>query len=132
MILFLASTPFPKLLNGLQMLKVPTVFVMLLNFLYRYVFIFEDEAMKLGQARRARKFNHGDVGLWWEHLKSNSRIIGTLFIRAYERGERVYASMCARGFSGEVVLPESIRLEFGDIAKACVVICLMVGIKILF
>ena len=48
------------------------------------------------QARDSRNF--GGKRLW--QIKIVGRMIGSLFIRSYERGERVYAAMTARGFDG--------------------------------
>ena len=50
------------------------------------------------QARDSRNFGEGGKRAW--QIKTVGNMIGTLFIRSYERGERVYASMVARGFDG--------------------------------
>jgi cobalt/nickel transport system permease protein len=36
------------------------------------------------------------------HTKTLANIVGTLFLRSYERGEDVYLAMCARGFDGKI------------------------------
>jgi len=75
----------------------PRVMVMILSFMYRYIFVLVDEAMRMRQARDSRNF--GGSRLW--QMRTIGNMIGTLFIRSYERGERVYAAMLARGFDGQ-------------------------------
>ena len=48
------------------------------------------------QARDSRNFG----GRRWWQIRTVGNMIGTLFVRTYERGERVYAAMAARGFNG--------------------------------
>lgn len=74
----------------------PRVMIMILSFMYRYIFVLVDEVMRMRQARDSRNF--GGKRLW--QLRTIGNMIGTLFIRSYERGERVYAAMLARGFDG--------------------------------
>ncbi len=98
LILLSATTRFADLLRGMQQLRVPRVVVLILSFMYRYIFVLVDEAMRMRQARDSRNFG----GRWIHQLKTIGNMIGTLFIRSYERGERIYAAMVARGFDGEV------------------------------
>ena len=91
-----STTKLPNLLKGLEQLGMPKVMVMILSFMYRYIFVVVDEVMRMRQARDSRDF--GGKRLW--QLRTIGNLIGTLFIRSYERGERVYAAMLARGFDG--------------------------------
>ncbi|MBN2517572.1 MAG: cobalt ECF transporter T component CbiQ [Candidatus Altiarchaeota archaeon] len=91
--LLTSTTHFQDLLSGMEKLKVPRTFIIVLSFLYRYLFLFEDEFMRMRRARDSRNFS----GSWVWKLRTLSNMMGVLFIRAYERGERVYAAMCARG-----------------------------------
>jgi len=98
LILLSATTKFGDLLKGLKQLGVPEVIVLILSFMYRYIFVLVDEVMRMRRARDSRNFGGGRL----RQLKMLGNMIGTLFIRSYERGERVYAAMLARGFDGEV------------------------------
>jgi len=91
-----STTKLPNLLQGLEQLGMPRVMVMILSFMYRYIFVLVDEVMRLRQARDSRDFG----GKRLRQLRTMGNMIGTLFIRSYERGERVYAAMLARGFDG--------------------------------
>ena len=104
LILLSATTPFTQLLRGLERLGVPRVMVMILSFMYRYIFVLVDEAMRMQRARDSRSVATWHPlsrrGLW--QIKSVGSMIGTLFIRSYDRAERVYMGMLARGFDGEI------------------------------
>ncbi len=96
LILLTSTTRLPDLLRGAEQLCMPKVMVMLISFMYRYIFVLVDEVMRMKQARDSRNFG----GRRWWQIRTVGNMIGTLFIRAYERGERVYAAMAARGFDG--------------------------------
>jgi len=97
LVLLTATTPMTDLLRGLAQLRLPRVMVMILSFMYRYIFILADEVMRMKQARDSR--HTGGSRLF--QVRTVGRMAGTLFIRSYERGERVYAAMLARGYDGE-------------------------------
>jgi len=97
LILLTSTTKLPHLLKGLAQLGLPRVMTMILSFMYRYIFILVDEVMRMRQARDSRNF--GGRRLW--QIRTIGSMIGTLFLRSYERGERVYAAMVARGFDGQ-------------------------------
>jgi cobalt/nickel transport system permease protein len=98
MILLTSATRFSDLLKALEKMRFPTLMIMVLSFMYRYVFVIEDEFMKMRQARESR--STGRSG--WLEWKVTANMIGVLFIRAYERAEAVYLAMCSRGFTGRI------------------------------
>ena len=108
LILLTSTARFTSILKGLEQLRMPKVIVMIMSFMYRYIFLLTDEVLRMKQARDSRNFGGGRK-LW--QIGTVGNMIGTLFIRSYERGERVYASMVARGFDGNSRTLE--RLCFG-------------------
>jgi cobalt/nickel transport system permease protein len=98
MIILASSTPLGELLSALEKLKVPKLFIMIISFMYRYTFVISGELMKMRMAKVSRSFG----GSRWMHTKTLANIVGTLFLRSYERGEDVYLAMCARGFDGKI------------------------------
>ncbi len=98
--LLVATTPFPDLLGAMRSLHVPAVLTATISFMYRYLFVLVDEAMRLQTARKARSVGSGRT-VWWR-AQVLGGMIGSLFIRSYERSERIYAAMLSRGFAGEV------------------------------
>jgi len=110
LILLTNTTPMSALLKALEKLHLPLVMVLLLSFMYRYIFVLVDEVMRLKRARDSRNFGGSN---WWK-IKITARMIGTLFLRSYERGERVYAAMVARGYDGHSHIVEN-KLSYKQI-----------------
>lgn len=92
-----AVVPFPRLLSGMSRLGMPRVLVATLQFMFRYIHVLGEEMARMVQARRSRSFRRG--GPDWGML---SGLIGVLFVRAMERGERVHAAMLSRGWDGTI------------------------------
>ncbi len=107
LILLTSTTRFSHLLRGLEKLRLPRVMTMILSFMYRYLFVLVDEVMRMKQARDSRSFGSRR----WRQLRTIGNMIGTLFIRSYERGERVYAAMTSRGFDGQTRTLENLNFR---------------------
>lgn len=112
MIILTATTKFSDLLKALELLRFPVLFLMIVSFMYRYIFVIEDALMKMNQAREARS----PAGRRWLGNKVLANILGVLFIRTYEQAERVYLAMCARGFSGRIKTLSDFRMREIDFA----------------
>ena len=94
-IVFSNLTRFNDLINFLKKIRMPSVFLNVIALMYRYIFILIDEAERMQRARKSRTFTENKRTYWL----TQSSLIGQLFIRSYERGERIYRAMRARGFS---------------------------------
>jgi len=125
--LLTASTPFPQLLAALESMKFPKLITMILSFMYRYIFLMEDEAMKMWRAMQSRSSG----GSGWQHLKAIANMIGILFIRSYERGEMVYLAMCSRGFDGTLKRTYHFHLRKHDLAFLGNIFVALISITIL-
>jgi cobalt/nickel transport system permease protein len=98
MLLLSAVTPFHKLLAGMRRLGVPLLLVATLQFMERYRHVLVEELHRMATARRARTFDRrGTLG--WGLLTG---LIGMLFLRTFERAERVHGAMLARGWTGAI------------------------------
>ncbi len=117
MILLSVTTKFSDLLKAMENLKLPRIIVMIMSFMYRYIFVIIDELMSMKRAMDSR----ASVIKRHSQIKVLARLIGVLFVRSYERAERVYAAMCSRGFSGKIVTLKSNSVSKFDI---CFLICL--------
>jgi cobalt/nickel transport system permease protein len=91
-------TPFPKLLAAMRGLGMPAVLAATLQFMHRYLYVLTDELDRMLKARRSRTFRRTGR-LDWGLLTGS---IGILFLRAFERGERVHSAMLARGWDGTI------------------------------
>jgi cobalt/nickel transport system permease protein len=103
-ILLTFTTAFPDLLWGMRALRLPIPLVAIVSFMYRYLFVLADEALRLMRARAARAATGlGKTGgsLLWRGQVAGG-MVGNLTLRAFERSERIHAAMAARGFQGEI------------------------------
>ncbi len=112
-ILLIAVTSFPGICEALERMKCPKLFVIQLLFLYRYLFVLLDVALRMMRAREARSF--GGRG---KEIRTFIRLISVLLIRSVERAERIYRAMLSRGFRGEIRVLRSLRLRPFDIVFA--------------
>lgn len=97
--LTLAATTEPRdLLRGLERLRVPTQLVQIVGFMIRYLDVVTDEMRRMRIARESRGFTTHGLRAWPVY----ARAAGALFIRSYERGERVHLAMLSRGYDGSV------------------------------
>lgn len=102
--LLVLTTPLRELLQGLQQLRVPGIMVSLISFTLRYFEVLLDEVERMKLARKARCFQAGKSLLNLHTMKTLGLLLGTLFVRAAERGERIFVAMLSRGYQGEMVI----------------------------
>jgi cobalt/nickel transport system permease protein len=97
-IVLTTTTDFMRFLKGMEILKFPRITLAILSFMYRFIFLFIDEIERMILAYRSRyiKLNY------WRRFKTFTGQFALLFIRTFERGERVYISMESRGFDGTI------------------------------
>lgn len=100
-LLLAATTTTRDLILGLDRLRCPAVFTQIATFMLRYLDILADDARRMRIARLSRGY---DPRFLWQ-VKAFAVGVGALFLRAYERGERVYLAMVSRGYDGR--LPRS-------------------------
>jgi cobalt/nickel transport system permease protein len=104
-ILMAFTTPFNDLLWGMRALRLPAALVSIVAFMYRYLFVLADEALRLRRARAARSGvaagARGGGSLAWRGRVAGG-LVGNLTLRAFERSERIHDAMLARGFQGEL------------------------------
>ena len=104
-ILLVAVTRFPDLIHALEHLRVPAILTTIIAFLYRYLFVLTDEVFRLLRARESRSgavtgSQSGGGVLWRAKIAGN--MSGQLFLRSYERSDRIYNAMLARGYAGRL------------------------------
>ncbi|MCA6093910.1 cobalt ECF transporter T component CbiQ [Streptomyces sp. SCA3-4] len=95
-VLLAATTELRALLLGLQRLRMPPLLVQIASFMIRYGDVVTDEMRRMRIARESRGFTARGVRHWGVLARS----AGALFIRSYERGERVHLAMVSRGYTG--------------------------------
>jgi len=110
LLVFSTTTSFARQLEGLAGLKVPAILVMVAGFAYRYLFVLVEEMLRMKRACDSRGYH----GRWLGQVKTIGQIIGTLFLRSYQRAERIYQAMVARGYEGGVYPGAVERLKRAD------------------
>jgi cobalt/nickel transport system permease protein len=113
LILLTNTTRFVELLRSMRKLGCPSILVMNLSFLYRYLFVLTEEAMRMKQARDCRRVGRAPFRA---ELKILSSMLGTLLIRSFERAERMHAAMLSRGFTGEFQVYAPHQFSWRDLA----------------
>jgi cobalt/nickel transport system permease protein len=93
-----ATTPLRDLLLGLQRLHAPAVVVTIATLMLRYADVITAEARRMRLARISR--GHDPRFLW--QAGATAKGVGSLFVRSYERGERVHLAMLSRGWTGRM------------------------------
>ena len=118
---------FPVILRSLQALRVPRLFVMLIAFMWRYVYLLGDEGRRMAQARDAR----GPRGRLGRRALVVGAMTGSLFIRGYERAERVGHAMVARGYDGSTRLLVPLRrFCLADAAAVTLVVAVLCAVRL--
>lgn len=130
-ILLVGTTRFPDIIHALEHLRVPSILTTIIAFLYRYLFVLADEVFRLLRAREARSAaatgtRSGGSVAWRAGVAGN--MAGQLFLRSYERSDRVYNAMLARGYAGHLntINPHEMgRVDYLTTALALIVILLL-------
>jgi cobalt/nickel transport system permease protein len=91
------TTAEQRIIQGFARLRMPGIFLLIISFLLRYYRLFGIEGEKMVAAMKSRGGGRGGV----RDLKVSGNIIGNLFIRSYQRSERIYSAMASRGFDRE-------------------------------
>jgi cobalt/nickel transport system permease protein len=94
-----ATTRARDLLQGLESLGVPDLLVQIATFMLRYSAVIADDLSRMKVARESRGFSATGI----KHWKVLANSAGALFIRSYERGERVHLAMLSRGYNGTII-----------------------------
>ncbi len=94
-----ATTRARDLLQGLEKSGVPDLLVQIASFMLRYSAVVTDDLSRMKVARESRGFSASGI----KHWKVLANSAGALFIRSYERGERVHLAMLSRGYNGTII-----------------------------
>ena len=134
-----ASTTFPDLLVAMRALHVPQLLVSVFGLMWRYMFVLVDEASRLLRARSSRS-GHTDLpgarpggSVSWR-AKVTGGMAGSLFLRAFERSDRIYMAMVSRGYDGEVramPLPEVQPTEWIVLVTCMSLLAVLLGLAFL-
>lgn len=91
-----STTEITDLLRGLEALHMPRIVTAIIGFAVRYIDIVAADFTRMRIALASRGYHARSVRAWAMY----ARTIGTMFMRTYERGERVYLAMLSRVYTG--------------------------------
>jgi cobalt/nickel transport system permease protein len=109
-LVLVGTTPLAKLLRGLESLGAPRLLTLVVQFLYRYLFVISEQAQHMRLAALCR--GSGPRPL---HFRAAAGAIAVLFARSYQRAEGIHQAMLARGFAGHTQLLSSTRIGLRDL-----------------
>jgi len=139
-IVLAASTSFPDLLVAMRALHVPRLLVSIFSLMWRYLFVLVDEATRLLRARLSRSGQTDKPGakkggsIAWR-ARVTGGMAGSLFLRAFERSDRIYLAMVSRGYDGEartLPLPDIRPSQWAVLAAGLVVLGILLGYAFMF
>ena len=108
--ILISTTPFPSLTRELRRMRVPQIFVILIEMIYRYIGVLISEAGNMNIAYKLRSVKTKGIA-----MKDMGPFVGQLALRSFDRGERVYAAMTCRGFGGEFPQHAPVRMNAADV-----------------
>jgi cobalt/nickel transport system permease protein len=126
LVLLSSITTERELVAGMRRLGLPSLLADTLVLTVRYLTLFADEAKQMERARRCRALKP------WHRwgMRSAAGMVASLFIRAYETGERVHLAMLSRGFDGEMREAAPRSLSLSALAACAFITLVVVGIRV--
>lgn len=100
-----AVTTQTEVLRGLERLRLPRTLVAIMTLMIRFGVVLTDQSRRMQIARTSRGYDPR----WIWQVRALASSAGTLFVRSYERGERVYLAMTSRGFTGSLPRTDDTR-----------------------
>jgi cobalt/nickel transport system permease protein len=115
-LVMVATTPITQLLRALESLGVPRPLILVVQFLYRYLFVISEQAQHMLLAARSRE---GLGAARRSRFQAAAGALGVLFARSWERADGIYRAMLARGFQGHFSSIAQARFGVADLAFLC-------------
>jgi len=127
-ILLVTVTRFPDLIHAFEHLRVPAILTTIIAFLYRYLFVLTNEVLRLLRARESRSAaapgKRAGGGIMWR-ARVAGNMAGQLFLRSYERSDRIYSAMVARGYAGQMRTLNPHEMKSSDYLATAFVIAII-------
>jgi cobalt/nickel transport system permease protein len=136
-LLLIATTPVNDLLRALEWLAVPRPLILVIQFLYRYLFVISEQAQHMRLAAQCRRGLGGPGGALMNPQRSRflarfsaaGGALGVLFARSWERADGIYRAMLARGFNGHFQRLAPLRFSAADAVFVFLVASVAIGIR---
>jgi len=106
----IAATPFSEILRAFKKLKMPDWALSILMYVFRLIFLMEEEGLRMKRAMQARS---GKISLK-RKLQILIQFSVVYLARLMGRSERTYWAMVSRGFRGKIVLAQESSFRQSD------------------
>jgi cobalt/nickel transport system permease protein len=126
-VIMLATASFDTTIKALYSLKVPSTIVQILMFTYRYIFVITDEFQRMWKAIRSKGFRPS-TGKYALSITGN--LIGMLLVKSYDRAERVYQAMIAKGYTGKPCTIVEFHMKAKDYLAGIIIISVAIMLHI--
>ena len=107
----LSTSPFPVTIQALARLRVPQMVCQMILLAHRYIFVFQHETSRMNKGMHMRGFRRRTD---METLRNIGNFLGMLLVRSFERTQRVYEAMIARGYMGQLSVTHEFRVMNRD------------------
>ncbi len=108
----LETSPYPTTIMAMKRLGLPESVAQMLILSYRYIFVFRDEAARMLRSMKLRGFR---LKTSLATLATIGNFLGLLFVRSYERTQRIYEAMVAKGYRGTFPILASFKVRKMDV-----------------
>ena len=125
--LLMATTKFDSITCELVHLKIPSIFVLQLVMIYRYIFVLVEEALTMIQAYQLK--NPQSKGIAFKDMGS---FVGSLLVRSFERSNEVYNAMKCRGFDVKQAYLNYVDFEIENYFLLMLAVGVLMMVKVVF
>ncbi len=128
-VLLVATTPLPSLLSGAERLGAPRMVVLVIQFLYRYLFVIVEQGRRMRHASECRGGHGQSRATLAMRFHGAAGALGVLFGRSYQRAEAVHRAMLARGFTGDFRSLSAPALRAADVLFLILAVALPAALR---
>jgi cobalt/nickel transport system permease protein len=122
----LGTSSLPITLQGFAGLGMPPTITQMILLTYRYIFVFQQEIIRMYRSMRVRGFTaRTDLTT----MRTMGNFFGMLFISSFDRTQKVYEAMHCRGYQGTFPTFQQPKITRGDLAKGG--LWIMIGILLM-
>ena len=110
-VLLVLTTPWNTLLNALSVLKVPSLFLLILGMTYRYIYLMLRTASDMFLARQSRVVGRLSGA---EQRRVVTNTMGVMLGKSFDMSQEVYLAMLSRGYRGRPRTLDRFHMQQGD------------------
>lgn len=125
-LLFVSCTPLADALRALEWCRVPSLLILIAQFLYRYLFVISEQAQHMRLAAQCRAGGNHD----WT-FRGAAAALSVLFVRSYARADGIRQAMNARGFAGRFPALAAPRFTWIDGVFGAAAIAACAGVRVM-